>query len=1039
MAQLALTLFGTYAVTCAGEPVTGAIPVKGRALLAYLAVEVARPHPREVLAELLWPDHGPQVARDSLRDTLARLRLALGERTAAVPLLLITRDTIQWHAAADCARDVADFTALLAACTTHPHPRIERCGSCMRRLAQVAALYRGDFLQQFTVGDSAAFEEWAAVQRERLRGQALEALAHLAAYHEHRGAYGPAQGYAERQVALDPWGEDAHRQVLRLLAYRGQRGAALDHYERCRRILMEDLGVEPAEETTRLAVHIRAGTLPPPPPPATRHAPLPVQLTSFIGREEERAGLARRLDDPGCRLVTLTGPGGVGKTRLAVQVALDLADDFADGVAVVALAPIRDPQLVGATIAQVLGVTERGDQPLLDRLKAVLQHKQLLLLVDNVEHVLAAAPLLAELLAAAPALKILATSRAVLHLSGEQEYAVPPLQLPTLAEGLAVDHVAQSPAVRLFTERAQAVTSDFVLTEANVPAVAAVCVHLDGLPLAIELAATWSKLLPPQALLTRLIGTDAQPSLQLLTGGARDLPARQHTMRATIDWSYHLLTSAEQQLFARLAVFVDGWTLHAAEAVCTVSDDLGVDVLDGLQSLVDKSLVRREVVGAPTVRDQPEHRFHCLETIRAYAHERLAASADAPVIARRHAAYYLAQAEAAAPAVAGPEHGQWVTRLERDHHNLRAALHWSFAAHETEVSLRLVTALARFWHDHGYLSEGYRWWDRAVSLPDPVAPAVRAKALLAARSFTHLASTRAPLEESLGLFEALGDTGGVAHALHALGRCEESLALFRALGDTHGIAESLQALGCDRRSEELLTHALTLYRALGDMGAIALTLEQYGGVLRDTGDYARAAALFEEGLELAQRVGNQPQQAWILHSWGELALLQGDDVGAQVRADKSLALFGQMGNTRGTACVLHNLGYVAQHRGEIEQMAACFAQSLQLFQAVGAPMGCLAGVAGVAGVAVHRQLRGGTGVLAQRGRDGRRAARLFGAVAALGEANTLLMWRTHQVEIARNVARARALLDDATWDAAWADGQALTLEQAISEALTATP
>ena len=502
MSHVALALLGACQITCDGQPVSGLLSAKGRALLAYLAVEAHRPHPREVVAELLWPDRAPQVARDSLRQALAMLRLALGERTAAVPVLLITRDTLQFNAAGDAELDVAAFSALLAACATHPHAELARCAPCMHRLQQAATLYRGDFLDQFTAGDSAAFEEWAALHRERLRRQALEVLAHLAAYHERRGDYAPARAYAERQVELDSWGEEAHRQVMRVLALSGQRRAALDHYERCRRLLAEELGVDPAAETAALAAQIRAGALAEPTSAAGRKACLPVQLTSFIGREEERAALAGRLADPGCRLVTLTGPGGVGKTRLALQVAADLEDAFADGVAFVDLASVADPDLVAASIAESLEVKAGGGQPLLAALTQYLHNKHLLLVLDNFEQVLAAGPVVAELLQAAPRLKVVLTSRVVVGVYGEQLVEVPPLScadpehLPPGTRG--VQQLVEYAAIRLFVERARALQADFVVREGNAAVVAAICRRLDGLPLAIELAAARIRLFPPR-------------------------------------------------------------------------------------------------------------------------------------------------------------------------------------------------------------------------------------------------------------------------------------------------------------------------------------------------------------------------------------------------------------------------------------------------------------------------------------------------------------------------------------------------------------
>jgi predicted ATPase/class 3 adenylate cyclase len=400
-----------------------------------------------------------------------------------------------------------------------------------------------------------------------------------------------------------------------------------------------------------------------------RHAHnLPVQPTPLLGRERE-VGMARALlARPGARLVTLTGPGGVGKTRLGLQVAAEVADRFPDGVWLVPLAPLGDPALVGPTVARTLGLGEAAGQPLRDTLAAYLRDKRLLLLLDNVEHLLDAAPLLADLLAASPALAVLATSRAPLRLAGEREVAVPPLPLPAAGRPPAREELGECAAVRLFVDRAQAVRADFRLTDENAAAVAEICRRLDGLPLALALAAARARLFAPPALLARL----ARP-LALLTGGARDLPARQQTLRATIDWSYGLLGAGEQRLFARLAVFAGGCTLEAAEAVCDGAGDLGADVLEGLEALVAQSLLRWE----PGAGD--EARVAMLETLREYAAERLAASGEAAAAGRAHAAHYLALAEAAERELAGPRQAAALARLEAEHDNLRAALAGSAA------------------------------------------------------------------------------------------------------------------------------------------------------------------------------------------------------------------------------------------------------------------------------------------------------------------------------------------------------------------------
>ncbi len=760
----------------------------------------------------------------------------------------------------------------------------------------------------------------------------------------------------------------------------------------------------------------------------TQRTNLPAQATMLVGREREAAEVVALLTRDDVRLLTLTGPGGTGKTRLGLQVAAECLDAFPDGVFFVPLGDVVDPARVILQIAETLGVTEGGGQALVVRLHAAIRAQRLLLLLDNFEQVTAAGPMVSQLLAAAPGLKVLVTSRSALRIYGEREYPVSPLPLPDERRVVSLGALGENAAVRLFVARAQEVRGDFALTAANAQAIAAICARLDGLPLAIELAAARTRLLTPQALLQRLTH-----SLQVLTGGARDLPARQQTLRGAIDWSYTTLGADEQALFARMAVFAGGGSLTAIETICNAPGDLAVDPIDGLSSLADKSLLRQDAGRG----DEP--RFAMLGTIREYALERLEARGELTALRHAHAAYYAALAEEAEPHLAGAAQAEWLARLEVEHDNVRVAVRGALAGPEQEMALRLVGAFWRFWAIRGYLSEGRRWMERALAHGDAAPPSLRAKALdgLAAlmRAQGDDAGARARYEESLTIRRAADHQAGIAHSLSNLAgmardrgeyataraQYEESLAIRQATGDSEAVTRTLINLGILAQRQGDTATARTRYEAslaigrrYGHAQAIAHALANLGVIAQQQGDHATARSRYEESLAAGRAMGDTATIGSALNNLGAVAKQQGDLVAARAFYQQSLDLRRELGDIRAIAFSLTNLGMVAQAQGEVGTARGYYEEALAIRRELGDPRAIPFALANVALAAwqqgdndsaraayqeyltasqqlgdtrgIAEALEGLAALTAGRG-DGARAARLYGAAETVRAAH----------------------------------------------------
>jgi len=948
---LRIELLGAFRIHIGARPVpdTAWRLRKAQNLVKLLALAPDHRLHREQALETLWPDHDPAAAANNLHRALHAIRRTLEPALApAAPstYLRLRGDTL--------------------ALAPHPAPWIDTAafqtaGEIARRWGDPAlyeealALYTGDLLPEDP------YEDWAAGRREQLRGLYVELLGEVAGLYDAAGAYAEAIGALERVVAREPGHEEAHAGLMRLYALLGQRYQALRQYQALRAALRRELDVAPGRESERLYCDILAGRF----PDGRRDTPTPAldrgetgapRVTAgaagivqdrperalgleqgtprvveaaeavdsaaragmsaapisspalFIGRERELGTVTALLTD--ARLLTLTGAGGCGKTRLALEAAARVRDAYPDGVRVVELASLADPALVPQAVAVALGVREEPGRPLPDTLIDALRPTQMLVTLDNCEHLAAAcARLAATLLAGCPGLRILVTSRQPVGVAGETVWRVPSLAVPDPERLPPFDELAGYDAVRLFVERARAARPDFALTPGNALEVVRVCLRLDGIPLAIELAAVWIRVLAVESLLARL---DDVFDL-LVTGEAAALP-RHHALRATMDWSYGLLDERERLLWRRLAVFAGGWTLEAAEDICAGRNE-GLDegaglarraVLHALARLVDASVV---VVEA---RDDGV-RYRLLETVRQYGAEKAREAGEDVALRRRHAAWYLALAERAEPELAGPEQGSWLDRLEREHDNLRAALDQAVRAGEWETGVRLAGSLATFWLTRGYIGEGRRRLTEALS----------GGARGATPSATVTAATRAKALMGVGMLTI--EQGDYAEAAALL---DEAMTLRQGMGDERGLAESLKALGNvahyqgnEARAVSLWERSLALRRALGDATGVAEVLHNIGVVAYYEGDYARAIRLLEESLGIRRGLRDQGGIAYCLINLGNVAFLQGGYRRAVSYYRESLALRWDLGAKMGIVACLQGLVTATALGGQPERAA----------------------------------------------------------------------------------------------------------------------
>ncbi len=934
MSILALSLLGSLQVTINGQPVSGFESARVRALLAYLAVEGDLPQSRDSLAGLFWPESSDQTARKNLRQALSNLRKVIADHKAEPPYLQVTRESVQFTQNSKHWLDVVEFSALISAVDSHRHRRLESCQYCAKKLQQAVDLYKGEFLQGFFLDDSVAFQDWMLLKRERFHRQVVQSLTVLTQFYEQRGNFDLARRYAYLQVEFDPWREAGHQHLMFLLTLEGERGAALKQYETCRDILDAELGVAPSPDTTQLYEQIKANKLTVSQGPP--HQNMPSQTTSFVGRESELGDLLALLSDSENRLVTLIGPGGIGKTRLALQAASDTSYDFRDGVCFVPLVSVDSGDDFPTTIAAALELTFQGRERPIDQLINFLRSKELLLVLDNFEHLLDDLDLVMQIIRQAPGVFLLVSSREPLGLQAEQL-----LELG----GLSFSEVDISPnagicdALILFQERAQRLRPKFTLDESNLRYVANICRIVEGSPLAIELAASlvrqWT---------CAEIEAEIKHSLDALATSMSDLPERHRSMRATFERSWQLLSPQEQDVFQKLAIFRGGFTVDAASEIAQVGKI-------ELATLMDKSLLRRDTAG----------RYSLHPLIMQYLREKL--SQDSHIESttlEKMSAYFSGVLQEAESKLKSNHQPEFLDAISQDLENIQIAWRWSLQNKRFDLLNHSLEALYVFFEGRSRYQEGASLFQSSLDAFEDSRAGIfwRVRARYGALLYRLGDYDKAQelFNRCLEAFQRLEDRKESAFTLYANGNLaylrgdfeaaiqhyQQSLDISEQDGMTYEMSQALNGMGLAvymlgdySRAQYIFNESLAIHQEIGDPWGQAIRNNNMALVLHAQGQYAEAKDFYARSLNLWKRIRQEYGMASCYNNMGLVSEALGDYYEARHLYTDALKRFEQLGHRYGIASCKNNLGNVAVALDEYGQAQNLFRGTLEIREALG--------------------------------------------------------------------------------------------------------